>query len=228
MQAASHTCPVSDPTPPVGPAAMREAVGDYIEVLHATYLEHVDHLPPGERAVLPLVAAGRVTVVAAAARRLHLVATTEPLPAPAGPEVELAGRYRGLSWTVRFYDPSLLPDLGLLTDDDARAVRRILGITDVVYHLTVSIGGGLGSHHAQHSGVALANGDARVHRDLERIRRALPDRSGLVDELATCVRLGLDRAAALLAAELTVGRVSAVGDAPASDRLHAVLADVTR
>lgn len=207
---------------------MRELVRDYVRDVHTTYLNHVRHLPPAVRGALPLIAASEVTVVAAAAQRLHLVATTDPLPAPHGPEVELTDEHQGIRWTVRFYDPSVLPDLGLLAEDAPRDVRRILGISNTVYHLTVAVGGGLSGHHAQHSGVALANQQGKSARDLDTIRHALPRQLGAVNELGDCVRIGLDRAAALLAAELTSGRVIADGGAPAASCLDAVLHDVTR
>ena len=62
------------------------------------------------------------------------------------------------------------------------AVRRVLGVADVVYHLSVSVGGGLDAHHAQHAGVALANQHAAAIRDGQAIRHAFPGREALVDE----------------------------------------------
>lgn len=207
---------------------MRAIVRDYVAVLHATYLDHVRHLPPAERAALPLLAARDLVVVAAAGRRLHLVATTDTLPAPQGQEVEFTDEHAGTRWAVRFYDPSMLPDLGVLVDDAPVAVRQALGIGNTVYHLTVDIGGGLSGHHAQHSGVALANQHAQSSRDIARLHRALPHHAQMVDELAVCARLGLDRASALLAAELTSGRVALGTGTPAAASLQAVLDDVGR
>jgi hypothetical protein len=207
---------------------MRDLVRDYVRAVHMTYLDHVAHLPPAERGTLPLVAAGEVTVVAAAAQRLHLIATTDPLPAPRGPEVEHTDEHRGIAWTVRFFDPSVLPALGVLADDGPGEVRRVLGIANTAYHLTVAVGGGLTGHHARHSGVALANQHAKMLRDLDRIRRALPREQRTVDELGVCARLGLDRAAALLAGDLTSGRVVAAPGAPAASCVDAVLDDVSR
>ena len=206
---------------------MRDLVGDYVNALHATYLDHVRHLPPAERGALPLVAARQLTVIAAATQRLHLLATTNSMPALHGQEVEFADDYQGLTWTLRFYDPSVLPDLGLLAEDSPDAVRRILGVADTVYHLAVDVGGGLSAHHAQHSGVALANQHAKTVRDLDRIRRALPQQVRGVDELGACVRTGLDLAAALLATELTAGRVVPAPGTPAAVSLQAVLDDVS-
>lgn len=210
------------------PEQMRAIVQDYVRTVHAAYLDHSRHLPPGERARLPLVAAGRLTVVAAAGRELHLVATTDPLPAPRGQEVELADEHDGTAWTLRFYDPSVLPQLGVLPSDAPEEVRRALGIADVVYHLTVGVGGGLTGHHAQHSGVALANRHAGTARDLDRVRRARPRDEGLVGELETCVRVGLHRAAALLVRELTSGRVDVPAGTPAEVSVAALLADDRR
>jgi len=207
---------------------MREIVRDYVGTVHRTYLDHVHHLPPAERGALPLLRATDVTVIAAAARRLHLVATTDTLPPPQGPEVGVVDEHNGTRWTVRFFDASVLPVLGLLTEDTPEDVRRVLGVSDIVYHLTVNVGGGLTSHHAQHSGVALANQHAKTTRDLDRIRHALPGQGRLVDELAACARLSLDRAAALLAAELTSGRVVPDPGTSADSCLRAVLDDVSR
>lgn len=85
----------------------------------------------------------------------------------------------------------------------------------------------MSAHHAQHSGVALANQHAKVVRDLERIRRALPQQVRGVDELGACVRTGLDLAAALLASQLTAGRVVSDPGTPAAVSLQAVLDDVS-
>lgn len=210
-----------------GPEAMRQVVRDYVWTVHATYLDHVRHLPPGERAALPLVAAGEVTVVAAAARRLHLLALTHALPAPAGPEVEVSDEHLGVRWRLRFFDPSVLPALGLLGDDSPESLRRALGVDGTLYHLSVEAGGGLDEHHARHTGVALANEHARTIRALDRLRAAYPRRAGTVDELGACVRLGLTRAAGLLGADLSDDRVPADPGRPAGEVLDAVLADAT-
>lgn len=184
-----------------GPEAMRERLADYVHALHRAYLDQASLLAPAERAALPLAGRSEVTVAVAAARDLHLVATTDALPAPQGPEVALTEDYAGVTWTVRFFDVTLLPELGLV-GDDPHAVRRVLGVADVVYHLSVSPGGGLGPHHAQHAGVALANQHAAAVRDGQAIRRAFPGRESLVDEFVAAERLGLARAAGLLAREI--------------------------
>lgn len=210
---------------PTGPQAMRAAVRDYVWTLHRTYLDHVRHLAPGERATLPLVAAGELTIAAVAARRLHLLATTEALPPPTGAEVAIADEHGGIRWTVRFFDATIIPALGTIPDEHADDVRRALGVVDTVYHLTIGDGGGLTDHHAQHSGVALANQHATMVRDLDRLRHALPRQQQLVEELAACVRLGLDRAAALLVSDLTAGRVVPPCGTPAAACLGAALAE---
>lgn len=226
--ATGHSEDVATDTPPAGPEAMRELVREYVHVLHAAYLDHTQHLPAGERGRLPLVAAPRVTVVAAAAQRLHLLATSEHLPRPHGPEVEVSDDHLGVAWSLRFYDASVLPALGLLDGDESATLRRALGVDDTIYHLAVDVGGGLGPHHAQHSGVALANQHARTSRDLERLRHALPRRAQLVDELAVCVRSGLPQASALVAAVLTDDRVRPTGDASPLEVLAAVMEDLER
>lgn len=188
-----------------GPEAMRERLADYVAALHHAYLGQADLLAPAERAGLPLVGAERLTVAVAATRELHLVATTDPLPPPRGPEVEIRGEQAGVGWTVRFFDATILPELGLLAEDDPAQVRRVLGVADVVYHLSVSPGGGLGPHHAQHAGVALANRHAAAVRDGQAIRHAFPGREALVDEFVVAERLGLAHAARLLAAQIAPG-----------------------
>ena len=186
---------------PAGPEAMRERLADYVHALHRAYLTQAELLAPAERAALPLAGASRVTVAVAAARDLHLVATTDPLPTPRGQEVELSEEYAGVTWAVRFFDATILPELGLV-DDDPRSVRRVLGVADVVYHLSVSPGGGLSPHHAQHAGVALANQHAAAVRDGQAIRRAFPGKEAWVDEFVVAERIGLTQAARLLASAI--------------------------
>ncbi|MEZ5094753.1 MAG: hypothetical protein R2731_00605 [Nocardioides sp.] len=192
---------------PTGPEAMRARLADYVHALHRAYLSHTDLLAPAEKAAMPLVTREQVTVAVAAARDLHLIATTDPLPPPRGPEVELTEEYAGVRWTVRFYDPSILPELGVVAGrgpgaDDPTTVRRVLGVADVVYHLSMSPGAGLGEHHAQHAGVALANQHAAAVREGQSLRHLFPGREHLVDEFVVADRTGLPHAAALLAKEI--------------------------
>ena len=81
---------------------------------------------------------------------------------------------------------------------------------------------------AQHSGVALANRHASTARDLARIRAAHPRDEALVDELASCARLGLHRSAALLTREITSGRIDLPAGTPAEDSIAALLRDARR
>ena len=191
---------------PLGsPEDARAQLRDYVRALHHAYLGGARLLAPGERAALPLLAAAQVTVVVAAARHLHLIATTDRLPAPRGQEVAEPDELDGLSWTVRFYDPVVLPELGMIGEQagaDPVAVRRALGISDVLYHLSVTPGGGLTAHHAQHAGTALVNEHAAAARDGESLRALLPGRADLVDELITAERLGLHQSLRLLAGVL--------------------------
>src|SRR4029450_466496 len=50
---------------------------------------------------------------AAGARTLHVIGTTESFPDPVGQEVEVTGAADGLAWELRFFDPVVLPVLGL-------------------------------------------------------------------------------------------------------------------
>ncbi len=210
---------------PPPPEEMRGIVQDYVRTVHEAYLGHARHLPPAERGRLPLVAARHLTVVAAAGRDLHLIATTDLLPPLRGQEVELAEEHEGTTWALRFYDPTVAPQLGVLAEETPEAVRQVLGISDVVYHLTVSVGGGLTGHHAQHSGLALANRHSSTARDLARIRAAHPRDEALVGELESCVRLGLHRAAALLTREITSGRIDLPAGTPSDVSVAALLRD---
>jgi hypothetical protein len=181
---------------------MREAVAGYVQEVHRAYADQAATFSPGVRGRMPLVSAGRVTVAAVAARNLHLLATTEDLGPLRGPEVALEADYAGLSWELRFYDPVVLPDLGLLDERDAPAfaeVKRALGVGTVLYHVVAQPGAGLSGHQATHVGTGLANGDSAAARDFETIRARARGREALVDELAGAAVAGLPHAQALLA-----------------------------
>ena len=95
--------------------------------------------------------------------------------------------YGGLAWSLRFYDPVVLPDLGLLDERDQPAfeeVKRALGVGTVLYHLVAQPGAGLSGHHATHVGTGIANGHSAAARDFETIRSRVRGREALVDELA--------------------------------------------
>ena len=115
-----------------GPEAMRAAVAGYIQEIHRAYVDQAATFSPGVRGRMPLLTSGPITVAAVAARNLHLLATTEELGPLTGPEVALDAEYGGLAWSLRFYDPVVLPDLGLLQEQDEPAfeeVKRALGFS---------------------------------------------------------------------------------------------------
>jgi len=200
------------------PGQLRDAMGQFVSALHGAYLDQARHLAVGEQGCLPLLRADRVTVLAVGVRHLHVLATTAPLPSPQGPEVEVEDSLPGLAWTLRFFDPVVVPALGLVDESDGpqpAEVRRVLGVPDVVYHLSVSPGGGLTPHHAQHAGTGLANQHAAQFRDHDAIRARSGPRAALADELAIAERMGLHRSVRLLAQEL----------APHDESLAAVCAD---
>lgn len=187
---------------PPGPEAMRAAVAGYVQEIHRAYVDQAATFTPGVRGRMPLLTAGRLTVVAAAARNLHLLATAEQLGAPRGQEVAVPGEYAGLAWELRFYDPVVLPDLGLLQEREAPAfeeVKRALGVSTVVYHVVAQPGAGLSGHQATHVGAGLAGGHSAAARDFETIRSRVRGREALVDELAGAAAAGLPHAQALLA-----------------------------
>lgn len=193
------------PEPAATPEQMRRAMADYVRAVHAAYLDAVAVLPPAERARLPLIATPEFTVCAVGTRNLHVLATVEALPAPAGQEVELPDSTGDLSWRLRFFDPVVVPALGLV-DESAEpqpaGIRDVLGIRTVLYHLTVPPGGGLTAHHALHAGTGLAHSHAAAARDLDSIAGLASDRAELVADLRGATVAGLPQAQLLLARAL--------------------------
>lgn len=227
-QQSSSDAAAAQPGGPADPEAMRRAMAEYVTEVHAAYLRRAEGLSPAERGRLPLLADGPITVAAVGARDLHVLATRESLGPVRGPEVEVSGELPGLTWTLRFYDPVVLPSLGLLQQSGQPAreeIRRALGLATVLYHLVAPPGSGLTPHHASHVGTALANSHATAVRDLQRLRRHSPGAQSVVDELERALTVGLPRAAALLAQQLAPGdeRIEELGPEPDPDALRRAL-----
>lgn len=187
------------------PLRMREAVAEYVSALHRSYLAQADTFPPAVRGRFPLLAAGEVHVAAVGVRNLHLLATREELGPLRGQEVEQRGALPGLEWTLRFYDPVVVPALGLLDESvepQYAEVRGALGVQTTCYHVVAQPGSGLTPHHAQHIGSGLASGHSAAIRDFDTIRSRVRGREALVDELVGASVAGLPRAQALLAAAI--------------------------
>jgi hypothetical protein len=183
---------------------MRQAMANYVRVLHQSYLSQAKLQPPAVRGRMPLVGVP-FTVVAAGVRNLHVIATREDMGVPSGPEVELEEELNGLHWKLRFFDPVVLPSLGLIDESagpSGDGVRHALGLTTYLYHLVVQPGSQLTSHHAGHAGSGLANAHAAEARDFEDIRAHARGRESLVDEMEGASRAGLLRAQVLLAREI--------------------------
>lgn len=183
---------------------MRAAMADYVRTVHRAYLSAVAGQPPGIRGRLPLLR-GEVTVLAAGARNLHVLATTDPMPAPVAPEVVLDDTVDDLRWRLRFYDPVVLPVLGLIEESsgpDFGQVRRVLGVDSVIYHLVVRPGSQVDLHQAGHAGAGLAMDHLAAVRDFEEIRSRAYRAESLVDEMASATSAGLLQAPALLALEI--------------------------
>lgn len=198
---------------------MRQAVGDYVTAAHRAYLAQATLLPPALQGALPLLAGGPFTVAAAGAGDLHVVATRQAFGPPRGPEVEVPQELPPLRWSLRFYDPVVLPELGLLAAADGpEAVRTALGIRIWLYHLVVQPGSELGEHHAGHAGTALAHAHGAAARDFEAIRaHAGRAREGLVLEMEGAATAGLTRAQALLARALAPGDAAVEAEAARAD-----------
>jgi len=202
------------------PEEMREAVARYVEEIHRAYLAQAQTFPAAVRGALPLLAPGPLTVAAVGVRNLHLLATRDLLGPVRGPEVEVPGFIDGLSWTLRFFDPVVLPGLALVDESSEPAfgeVRHALGVTTVVYHFVASPGSGLSAHNAAHVGTGLAGGHSAMARDFETIRSRVRGREDLVDEMAGAAAAGLVRAHAMLAAAI-VPRSAALSALAASGR----------
>ncbi|SHK28113.1 hypothetical protein SAMN05443637_104210 [Pseudonocardia thermophila] len=206
-----------------GPEEMRAAVAEYVTALHRAYLAQADTFPPAVRGRMPLLGpGGPITVAAAGARNLHLIATREPLGPLRGQEIELTGELPGLTWALRFYDPVVTPALGTIDESAGPAnaeVRQALGISTSIYHVVAQPGSGLTPHHAAHVGSSLASGDSAAARDFETIRSRVRGRERLVDELIGATTAGLPHASALLAKAIAPHNraVDAAAGAPEPD-----------
>lgn len=194
-------------TGPAGPERMRRAVAEYVSAVHAAYVRQARTLPATVQGSMPLLAPGPLFVAAVGTRHLHVVATREPLGGgQRGTTATVEGEVETLRWTLAFFDPVVVPALGLLDEQAGPAfedVRRVLGIGTYVYHLTLHPQSGLDAHHAEHTGAGLANAHATAARELDAIVRSVPaDRSPLARELGGALVAGLPRAATLVAREL--------------------------
>jgi hypothetical protein len=218
----------------VEPQGIRNAVAGYVTGIHESYLAQIATFPPAVQGGMPLMMAGPFVVAAVAVRHLHLVATAESLGPLRGREVEvpgLAGESAELAWRMRFFDPVVLPALGLINEQGEPAVaevRRVLGIGTVLYHLTAGPGSTFNRHNAAHVGTGLASSHSAVARDFEAIRQRASGREDLADELAGASRAGLRRAQALLAAAIaprdeTLAALAASPSPPDPDEVRKAL-----
>lgn len=192
---------------PGGPEDMRAAMARYVRTVHQAYLSTGAGQPPAIRARMQLLG-DDLTVVAAAARNLHVIATDERLPPPGGAEVQLTDELEGMRWTMRFLDPVVLPQLGMIDESSGPAfdrVRRVVGLSTHLYHLVVQPGSQLTDHHAGHAGAGLAMDHLAEARDFETMRAQARGSEALVDELEGATRAGLVRAQALLASAIAPG-----------------------
>jgi hypothetical protein len=186
------------------PETMRQAMLDYVHTVHQAYLSQADLQAPAIRGRMNLLSEP-FTVLAVGVQNLHVLATREALPAPRGQEVEATDSLEDMAWSVRFYDPVVLPALGMIDETHGPAgelVRRALGITTHLYHLIVQPGSQLTGHHAGHAGAGLANSHIAEARDFDAIRARSKGNEAVVDEMEGAALAGLARAQVLLAREL--------------------------
>ncbi len=169
-----------------GPEQMRASMASYVRSMHRAYIEATEPMTPGDRARLPLPRSTAFTVLAVGTRYLHILGTTEHLPAPLGPEVQLDDELGDLKWSLRFFDPVITPQLGMIDEREAPEplqVREALGIRSVLYHLSLPPGGGLTPHHAQHAGTGLAHSHAAADRDFSTMAALAPAQGPIVNEM---------------------------------------------
>lgn len=189
------------------PEAMRQAMVDYVETVHRAYLTQARMQPPAVQGRMPLLSRP-FTVAAVGVHNLHVIATSQDLGPLQGPEVSTAGELEGIRWTLRFFDPVVIPALGMIDESQGPAadlVRRTLGITTHLYHLIVQPGSQLTAHHAGHAGSGLANSHVADARDFDAIRARAQGRERLVDEMEGAALAGLENAHLLLAREIARG-----------------------
>lgn len=186
------------------PEAMREVMADYVATVHRAYLTQARMQPPAVQGRMPLLDRP-FTVAAVGVHNLHVIATSQTLGPVSGQEVEQSDSIDGLAWTLRFFDPVVIPALGMIDESGGPAselVRRTLGITTHLYHLIVQPGSQLTAHHAGHAGAGLANSHIADARDFDAIRNRAGGRETLVDEMEGAAIAGLVRAQILLAREI--------------------------
>lgn len=198
----------------------------YVRGIMQAYADAARLLAPADRARLPLFASDALTIAVVGTRYLHLMGTSEGLPAPSGPEVAIDDSCEGLGWQVRFFDPVIIPALGLIDESeraDPGSVRAQLGIRTYVFHLVVGPGSGLTPHHAQHAGTGLAHAHACAVRDFEAIAALAADRLDLVHEMQGAYVAGLPRAHALLASRIAPGPGLAIDGSASFDEVRSTL-----
>jgi hypothetical protein len=218
-------------------------VADYVSGMHDAYVRQARALAPADQARMPLLGDAPLYVAAVGTRHLHIIGTREALgEGQRGTMATIDGTSGPLRWTLVFYDPVVVPALGLLDESQGpafEAIRHVLGIGTHVYHLTLHPKSGLSGHHATHTGTGLANAHATAVREVEAIERAVgAERAPLARELAGTLDAGLPRAAALVARALAPAddavatfAAAAAGGAPVDPAelrravLHAVRSD---
>ncbi len=181
---------------------MRTAMAEYVRASHQAYVDASAHLAPADRQRLPLFSTRGFTVAAIGTRYLHVVGTQEDLPAPQGHEICLEDSIGELNWVLRFYDPTVIPGLGLIDESEGPAITAVhdaLGLRSTLYHLSIPPGSGLSVHHAQHAGTGLAHSHSASIRDFDTLAALVPHKSELVLEMNSAYVNDLSNAHALLA-----------------------------
>jgi len=172
---------------------MRAALRSYVAALHPRL--------PGRGALLPARRAGRRCRCCGPATSRswwRRPATCTSWPRPTAARATRPGSPGALAPTATWPGPSGSTtrscSLALALVEEARPsragdVQRVIGITDVIYHLSVAPGGGLAPHHAQHAGTGLANQHAgRPSATADTLRAAMRGQEALVDEFAVAER----------------------------------------
>lgn len=190
------------------PEGLRASLAAYVAAMHRAYLDGATDTTPAEKARLPLCREP-FTVAVVGTRHLHVIGLVDRLPEPTGQEVVIEDSLPDMHWSVRFFDPVVLPSLAAITEPDGpdpQSVRDALGISSVLYHLALPPGSGLTAHHALHAGTGLVHAHLVRDREYGRIREAFPDHVRVVAQMRSADEIGLDIATAALAQVLIDAR----------------------
>lgn len=157
---------MSDHDPAAAARELRHRLAAYVAAMHEAAVSAANDAGGTARDLL--LADEPFTVAIIAGRSLHLVATRDDLPTLRHHEQVLVGKLPPLTWSVRFFDATVIPGLGAQPTRSTEAgdpepdgapdvTPADIGIETVIYHLRLDPTGELSTHHAMHAGTSLAH-----------------------------------------------------------------------